>query len=451
MKNRLVSKHILIKLVLATALVRAALAQGEVVTEEVLDIAAVWAGHPVGFNLLTHGERQFVAFYDADRKMTVASRGLGSAEWQMVRLPSEIKWDSHNYIAMTIDDSGRIHLAGNMHCVPLIYFRTREPLDIRTFERIPEMTGEDETRCTYPAFFRGINGELVFTYRQGGSGNGFRVYNVYDDEARQWKRLLDEPLVSGEGKMNAYPFGHGPVKGPDGLFHLVWIWRDTPDCATNHDISYARSRDLRQWTKSDGTPLALPITIETGEIVDPVQPGGGAINSNLRLGFDAQKRPVISYHKHDENGNTQVYNARLEDGEWRIYKMTDWDYRWDFSGGGSIGTEIRAGTVGVEPDGSLSQSYSHKKYGGGIWKLDPETLRPIGKITREPSRPPRLGKPESEFPGMTVRWRGDSGHAPGGGYYMLRWETLGPNRDRPRPEPWPEPSMLRVYKFKKAD
>jgi hypothetical protein len=34
--------------------------------------------------------------------------------------------------------------------------------------------------------------------------------------------------------------------------------------------------------------------------------------------------------------------------------------------------------------------------------------------------------------------------------YLLRWETLGPNRDRPREPPLPEPSMLRVYKLAEA-
>jgi hypothetical protein len=43
-----------------------------------VDVAPVWAGHPVGFDLLTHGDRQFVAFYDAERNMTVAARTLGS-------------------------------------------------------------------------------------------------------------------------------------------------------------------------------------------------------------------------------------------------------------------------------------------------------------------------------------------------------------------------------------
>jgi hypothetical protein len=38
----------------------------------------------------------------------------------------------------------------------------------------------------------------------------------------------------------------------------------------------------------------------------------------------------------------------------------------------------------------------------------------------------------------------------GGSSYVLRWEHGGANRDRPVPKPWPEPTMLRVYKISNA-
>src|ERR1044072_6272746 len=47
----------------------------------VIDISPVWAGHPVGFALLTHNDRQYIAFYDAERRMTVAARTLDSDRW----------------------------------------------------------------------------------------------------------------------------------------------------------------------------------------------------------------------------------------------------------------------------------------------------------------------------------------------------------------------------------
>ena len=52
--------------------------------------------------------------------------------------------------------------------------------------------------------------------------------------------------------------------------------------------------------------------------------------------------------------------------------------------------------------------------------------------------------------GIIIRmWGGDSGGTDEAGVrYMLRWETLGPNRDRPREGAVPDPNMLRLYKFR---
>lgn len=64
-----------------------------------------------------------------------------------------------------------------------------------------------------------------------------------------------------------------------------------------------RSRDLRHWETSSGKALELPVNIRTAEIVDPVPAKGGLLNSNVRLAFDRQGRPVISrYHKYDAAG-----------------------------------------------------------------------------------------------------------------------------------------------------
>ena len=413
---------------------------------EEIEVAPVWAGHPVGFHLHTHGDKQFFAYYDADRQMTVAVRALGETEWEKVVLPEEVGWDSHNYITMAIDDDRYLHLSGNMHVTPLVYFRTTEPLDITTFERAP-MVGNRERRTTYPRFLRGPSDELLFNYRDGSSGDGEEIYNVYDHETQTWSRLLDEPLVSGEGKMNAY--FHGPLRGPDGYFHLCWVWRDTYDCATNHSLSYARSSNLVDWETGAGDPVELPMTIDSADIVDPVEPGGGLINGNARVGFDGQGRVVIAYHKFDEDGNTQIYNARLEDGEWRIYQTSDWDYRWEFSGGGTIVFEIRIREVQPHEPGVLRQSYDHVQYGSGTWLLDEATLTPIGMYEPETiPLPERLTQVQSDFPGMEIRRAGDSGRSPDPNVrYQLQWETLPAHRDRPREGPVPEPSMLRLIKL----
>ena len=97
------------------------------------------------------------------------------------------------------------------------------------------MTGERETRCTYPVFFTNAAGDLMFRYRDGSSGDGSDLYNIYDPATRTWRRVLDTPVLDGEGRRNAYAIE--PTLGPDGRLHLVWMWRDTPDCATKNNLS----------------------------------------------------------------------------------------------------------------------------------------------------------------------------------------------------------------------
>ena len=59
--------------------------------------------------------------------------------------------------------------------------------------------------------------------------------------------------------------------------------------------------------------------------------------------------------------------------------------------------------------------------------------------------PDELEQVTSDYPGMTVNLRGARGKGTRSGeQYVLRWETLDRNRDRPR-EKIPPPSELRLY------
>jgi len=427
---------------------------------EAVDVEPVWSGHRVGFSLLTDGDLQFIAYYDAERQMTVASRALDSTEWTFKKLPSRLKWDSHNYVTMALDSDGFLHVSGNMHCVPLIYFRSAKPRDVTSLERVPTMArAKLERRVTYPRFMKGPEDELIFRYRDGGSGRGNDIYNVYDPNTGKWRALLDHPLLDGRGRMNGY-FSM-PRVGPDGLFHIAGVWRDTPDAATNHHLSYARSRDLVNWETASGRKLETPLTISNIDIVDPIPPRRGLLNGNFRLAFDSMKRPVLSYHKYDEEGISQIWCARFEDGAWRVRQVSDWKgYRWSFGGGGSLppGGRVSAGAVevmdGRDGKGRLALSYVRDRE-RGRWALDEETLSVIGPAPAR-KRPktrtvPSYHKMESDFPGMGKRRAGDLGSSGVGGVsYRLVWESLGSNRDRPRKPPLPGPSMLRVHRIVEA-
>ena len=407
-----------------------------------LDVAPVSSDYPVGFALLTHPPYQFVAFYNTRHRLTVAQRKLDDRKWTFIELPDVTGWDSHNYIALTADDDGYLHLCADMHVAPLKYFRTTTPWDPSTFKRIDRMTGVDEERCTYPQFLRGANGKLLFTYRDGGSGDGNQIYDRYDLKTRTWFPLFDTPLTDGQGTNNAY--FNGPVRGPDGWFHLAWVWRASPDAGTCHDLSYARSRDLKHWETSGGRPLSLPIRVSDCEIVDPVPEHGGIINGNTKIGFDALGRVTISYHKNDTNGDVQPFVARLENGNWVLHQVADWPIPCTFTGEGTLPVEIRLGPVHAGPGGRLTMDFEHFKYGNGTWVLDPQTLHAIGEVAVE-ATPPDLDRVTGAFPGLEVHWAGDGGTSGVGGLqYKLRWETLEANHDHRRQGILPKPSMLQV-------
>ena len=300
------------------------------------------------------------------------------------------------------------------------------------------MVGSNETSCTYPLFFKDTSGNLVFNYRDGMSGSGNHIFNIYDTATKTWRRLLNAPFTDGQGARNAYPVG--PVLGPDGWWHMVWVWRDSPDAETNHDLSYARSRDLVSWQTAAGQALTLPITLATSDIVDPVPVNGGMINNNTKVGFDAQNRPIVAYHKFDSAGNTQLYNARFEGGRWVTHKTSSWTYRWAFSGQGTLVFEIQVEPVKVDAAGNLTQRWYHARNGGwGAFALDPTTLASTATLGRSLPYPVSLETVQSTTAGMGVRWAEDSGAGPDAtsstccaGRRWTRTATCRAPRSRPR-------------------
>lgn len=420
-------------------------------------IDQVWSGHPVGFALLVEQGGMFVGYYDAERQLTVAARAAGKTQWTRVTLPGRwnpakqrpsnvVGWDSHNAIVMAADREGHLHLSANMHVDPLVYYRTTRPWDVTSFARLDRMTGERETRVTYPHFFKDGAGELYFSYRDGSSGDAVDLYNIYEQAQRTWRRHIPTPLFDGEGSRSAYAIS--PQLGPDGRFHLLWMWRDTPDAATNQQLSYARSRDLLHWEDSAGREIRLPITFGKGERIDDAKPGEGLVNTSYVLGFDGTHRPVAFYHRYDSAGRSQIFGARPGPDGWERRPLTNWDFRWAFGGGGSLQVGVYLLPTRSDGGGDVLLPYTTRSIGDGILRVDVGALE-----TREvlPAEPPVLREPHrrpgSSVPGMEVRTRTVNTAAE---TYVLRWETLPTNRDKPRPE-IPPPTELRLFVHPRAD
>tara|TARA_B100001175_G_C19510678_1_gene643656 strand:- start:2727 stop:4193 length:1467 start_codon:yes stop_codon:yes gene_type:complete len=437
--------------------------------EQIIKIDSVWSGHRVGFCLFTNIDRQYIAYYNANRNMIVGQRNINEINFSLFQMPApprdknakekskrfsatEVGWDSHNSITMAVDKKGFIHLSGNMHVDSLTYFRSEKPNDISSLTQYFPMVGPKELKATYPKFMMTKDDELIFHYRDGGSGNGNEIYNVYNSESQTWSRMLDVPLTDGQGLMNAYQ--SQPELREDGWYHVYWVWRDTPDCSTNHDLSYMKSPDLKNWYDAFDQPIALPATLDKKSlIVAPVPPKGGIINLAAKLCFDRHKKPLFVYHKYDNNGNLQLYVAQANGQKWESHLITDWDYRWEFSGNGSIKNEFQIKSFKRRLDNRFEVGYWHIKYGDGTILLDDE-LNPIGKVLKfEKLFSRRFNDSslnvEGNFPGLQIIAVKDIGHNNKSDFrYALKWETLSTNRDKPREKPWPSPSSLYLYKIK---
>ncbi len=448
---------------------------------EQIDVGPAWSVHRIGSpRLLTRDGVQYVAYYDDERYIRLARRELGSSEWSYHTFPVQMGWATggHANFALALDRDGYIHMCayrrdlqrGPSSPPRKIYYRSKNPHCIEDFERL-YMVSESELP-DYPTFLLGSDEELYFEYRAGTSGAGNHVYNIYDPDSRSWERAHEGPFFDGQGRMNAYGF---PRLRQDGNWHVVWCWRNTPDNATNHSPSYARGEDMRNWQTAGGEPIDLPITIETDGVVFDPDAGVGDGISNMTTGglsFDSEGRPVISYHKFDEAGNSQIYNARFEGDRWRRVQATDWDFRWNYSGSGALPRVVRTGSVSQAEEGVLEHIVWNRHSGEELIILDEESLEPIRRTydlseaqTRQPpsewevvmkhpeldfevaARLGRLdtGRMEVNLIGPYLEWPDETEE---GVRYLLRWEHGGGNRDRPVARPWPEATMLRVYKIR---
>ncbi len=403
--------------------------------EQVID--KVWAGHRVGFDFHTSEKFQYACYYNAERDMVIAQRKLDSQEWKRTILPTKIGWDSHNYVTMAIDKNGFVHVSGNMHNVPMIYFRSQKPEDISTFDKLP-MTSENENRATYPVFFKDQSGELYFQYRNGGSGDGITYWNKYNSDSKSWKGLFDTPIFDGEGESNAYM--SNPKLGPDGYFYVVWMWRLTPTANTNHNLSCIRSKDLVHWENQRGDAISVPIKWHDNmPTVDPVGPWNGLINTGFQVSWDQENTPYITYHKFDSKGISQGYVARWDPAskDWVSYQVSQWKaFTWDLNRRGSLGNAVNISGIKIVSANELSIHYNHEKYGKGTWFLDKKTLV-LKREIQDPAHPKEgLSKlPKSEQ--LSSQSKMDNT-----GKYILEWQTLPSNQDLPREPPYPQPTEL---------
>jgi len=309
-------------LVVAVLLAGCAVApQGDV---RVVDVADGWARNSVNAvvfrknSLVTHGDQQYIAFYDPQANVVLGKRQLGSDAWELKTTPYKGNaLDAHNSISLMVDGAGTLHLAWDHHNNPLRYARGVRPGALELTDKLP-MTGQNERSVSYPEFYRQPDGGLLFFYRDGGSGRGNLVINRYDTATQAWTRLHSN-VISGEGRRNAY---WQAFLDHQGTLHLSWVWRESPDVASNHDMAYARSRDGgRSWETSQGQPYTLPITEASAEVAARIPQNSELINQTS-MSADRDGNPYIASYWRRAGSMVPQYQIVYRSGDaWKELEL----------------------------------------------------------------------------------------------------------------------------------
>ena len=289
-------------------------------------VARGWARNQINAVIFRHNsvisfrDHQYVAFYDAERRLVLAKRRLGTDRWEVH--PTQYSGDTndaHKSISLAVDGQGYLHVAWNQHGTKLQYCRSRSPESLDLSEEMP-MIGHKENRVTYPEFYDLPGGGLLFLYRDGSSGNGDLMLNRYDLKSGRWVRLQDG-LINGEGSRNAY---WQMTVDRRGVIHLSWVWRETGDVATNHDLCYARSMDGgKTWRKSSGEKYSLPITAASAEYAVRIPQRSELINQTS-MAADALGHPYIaSYWRAEETSVPQYRIVYFNGRRWQVAQVSD--------------------------------------------------------------------------------------------------------------------------------
>jgi len=311
------------------------IAQG---TVKVTNVGKGWADNSVNVtifrknSLVTFRNTQYIAFYDDSANVVFGKRELNDGKWQLHRTGFQGNVnDAHNVISIMADGDGYVHMVWNQHNNGLHYCRSVSPGSLTFTQQMP-MTGIHEDEVSYPEFYKLENGNLIFLYRDGGSGNGNLVIDNYDIKSKKWSQV-NGSLIDGEGKRSAY---WQACTDSLGTFHISWVWRETPDVATNHDMCYARSKDGgRTWEKSTGEKYILPITAATAEYACHIPQKSELINQTSMFA-DSKGRPFIVSYWADSGTNVPQYHLIYKEGKsWQVYNTAFRKTAFSLSGTGT--------------------------------------------------------------------------------------------------------------------
>ncbi|MFD2033407.1 BNR repeat-containing protein [Belliella marina] len=281
-------------------------------------------------SLDSDGKHQFVAYYDPEGFVVLGKRELSSGAWELNKTGYRGNVnDAHNSISIALDGEGYLHVSWDHHDNELRYAKSKAPYSLELGEK-ESMTGLGESKVTYPEFHRLPDGNLIFMYRSGSSGRGNLLINKYDTKSKVWSQIHTN-LIDGEDQRSAYWQSYIDQLGN---IHLSWVWRESWDVSTNHDMAYAVSKDQGlTWEKSTGEKYSLPITESSAEYAWKIPQNSSLINQT-GMTADSEGNPyIVTYWAESDVPQLQV--IFLKAGKWSKVSPNHRTQTFSLGGGGT--------------------------------------------------------------------------------------------------------------------
>ncbi len=215
--------------------------------------------------IVTVGDKTHVTWLDSEGSHFIARiRTLDHATgtWsETVTLGGA--YDNHGGPALTVDGEGYLHVVFYPHHHAFRYRRSVRPNDATEWTDSVSFG----SKCTYPTMVVGPDNTLYVTARTSDAAKwGVKLYE------KEPEGTWTESTTLLRSSYNNYShFQESLCWGPDHqTLHLMARFYAS---GSSHAIGYMKSTDFgKTWTKSDGSPIALPGTEDTLDIVESVPP-----------------------------------------------------------------------------------------------------------------------------------------------------------------------------------
>ncbi len=223
--------------------------------------------------------------------------------------------DNHGGPALTVDAAGYLHIVYYSHHHPFRYHRSVRPNDASEWGAM-EQFGAD---LTYPTLVCARDGTLILTARRSYEQEPWELELWRKPPGAVWTR--QGPILKSQ-RLGYSQYAASMAWAPDhcGLVLTFRVYEqptwDTPPVSHTW-VGTMRSPDEgRTWQRFDGTPVTLPATLDTADVIYRTESAAGDVAEAGATVLDSAGRPYIAYSQRGAHTARAYLAAPAGAGGW---------------------------------------------------------------------------------------------------------------------------------------